>query len=89
MAPGRKCCRPASATVNIDGLEVVGHYAVQPSFSDGHSSGIFAWDYLYHLGSQQDELWRDYEARLAAAGLSRDAPMVEAAGAALRPPSLR
>ena len=32
--------------------------AVQPSFSDGHDSGIYSWDYLYHLGAQQDELWQ-------------------------------
>jgi DUF971 family protein len=68
--------------VGIDALEAVGHYAVQPTFSDGHSSGIFSWDYLYHLGAEQDRLWRDYEARLAAAGVSRDAPMPEAAGGA-------
>ncbi len=79
--PGQEVLQTGKREVSIDGLEVVGHYAVQPSFSDGHNSGIFAWDYLYHLGSQQDKLWHDYEARLAAVGLSRDAPMVEAAGA--------
>ena len=56
-------------------LEPVGNYAVQPSFSDGHDSGIFTWDYLYFLGSQQDKLWADYQARLAKAGVSRDAAM--------------
>ena len=55
---------------------------VQPSFSDGHNTGIFSWDYLYHLGSQQDELWRRYDERLKAAGVERDAPMAEAAGSA-------
>ena len=25
-------------------------------FSDGHDTGIFSWDYLYFLGSQQAEL---------------------------------
>jgi DUF971 family protein len=53
----------------------------KPTFSDGHSSGIFSWDYLYFLGSQQPKLWHDYEARLSAAGMSRDAPMVAAAAA--------
>jgi len=56
-------------------LAPVGNYAVQPSFSDGHASGIFSWDYLYELGARQAELWADYEARLAAAGVDRDAPM--------------
>jgi DUF971 family protein len=64
----------------LDGLEPVGNYAVQPSFSDGHNSGIFSWDYLYFLGSQQEKLWSDYTARLAEAGVTRDTPMPEKAG---------
>jgi DUF971 family protein len=60
----------------------VGNYAVQPAFSDGHDTGIFSWDYLYFLGAQQDQLWSDYLARLAAAGIDRDAPMPEKAGTA-------
>ena len=79
--PGQEVLQTGKREVGIDGLETVGHYAVQPSFSDGHSSGIFSWDYLYFLGSQQDKLWRDYEACVAAAGVSRDASMVEAAAA--------
>ena len=66
--------------VELTALEPVGNYAVQPHFSDGHNTGIFSWDYLYFLGSQQAELWQQYEGRLQAAGMSRDAPMVEAGG---------
>ena len=51
---------------------------MQPTFSDGHDTGIFSWDYLYFLGSQQDELWQKYEERLAEAGADRDAPMIAA-----------
>jgi DUF971 family protein len=54
---------------------------VRPVFSDGHDSGLFTWDYLYFLGSQQEALWADYERRLQAAGLDRDAPMEAAGGA--------
>jgi DUF971 family protein len=68
--------------VTIVNLQAVGNYAVQPSFSDGHDTGIFSWDYLYFLGSQQDELWRKYEARLQQAGVERDAPMAGAGGSA-------
>ncbi len=68
--------------VELAGLEPVGNYAIQPAFSDGHDSGIFSWDYLYFLGSQQDKLWADYTARLTAAGVERDAPMPEKAGKA-------
>ena len=79
--PGQEVLQTGKRDIGIDGLETVGHYAVQPTFSDGHSSGIFSWDYLYFLGSQQPKLWQDYEARLAAAGMSRDAPMVAAVAA--------
>lgn len=78
--PGQEVLQTGKRDVRIVGLETVGHYAVQPTFSDGHSSGIFSWDYLYHLGANQDKLWQEYEARLAAAGVSRDAPMVEKTG---------
>jgi len=56
-------------------LEPVGHYGVQPQFSDGHNSGIFSWDYLYGLGQREAELWLSYDLRLKAAGVGRDDPM--------------
>jgi DUF971 family protein len=80
--PGQEVLQTGKREVGIEALEPVGHYAVQPTFSDGHSSGIFSWDYLYRLGAEQDALWRRYEERLAAAGISRDAPMVAAGGGA-------
>ena len=80
--PGQEVLQTGKREVGIDALEAVGHYAVQPTFTDGHSSGIFSWEYLYFLGHEQERLWQEYEARLAAAGVSRDAPMVEKAGGA-------
>ncbi len=59
--------------VTITELQPIGHYAVQPVFSDGHSSGIYSWDYLYELGTNQTRLWNEYLAQLEAAGASRDA----------------
>ncbi|HET9820929.1 MAG TPA: DUF971 domain-containing protein [Burkholderiaceae bacterium] len=79
--PGQETLQTGKREVGIVGIEPVGHYAVQPTFSDGHDSGIFAWDYLYRLGAHQAQLWADYEARLAEAGRSRDDPMPQAAGA--------
>lgn len=76
--PGQEVLQTGKREVGIDSLETVGHYAVQPTFSDGHNTGLFSWDYLYFLGAQQAQLWQDYEARLASAGLSRDMPMVAA-----------
>ena len=80
--PGQRILVPGKKHVNINSIEPVGNYAVQPTFSDGHNSGLFAWDYLYHLGRQQEQLWQAYEARLVAAGIDRDAPMTEAGGSA-------
>jgi DUF971 family protein len=73
--PGQEVLQTGKREVDVVALEPVGNYAVQPTFSDGHSSGIFSWDYLYFLGSQQDELWRKYQERLQQAGVDRDAPM--------------
>lgn len=73
--PGQEVLQTGKRDVTLTALEPVGNYAVQPSFSDGHDSGIFSWDYLYFLGAQQDELWQRYEARLREAGADRDAPM--------------
>ncbi len=80
--PGQEVLQTGKRHVDIVELEPVGNYAVQPTFSDGHNSGLFAWDYLYYLGSQQAQLWQAYEARLVAAGIDRDAPMTEAGGSA-------
>jgi DUF971 family protein len=79
--PGQEVLQSGKRGVSITALQPVGHYAVQPSFSDGHDSGIFTWAYLYELGRDEAELWRRYEARLAAAGRGRDDPMPVAAGA--------
>jgi len=78
--PGQEVLQSGKRDVDLVSLEQVGNYAVQPGFSDGHDTGIFSWDYLYFLGSQQDKLWADYEARLRAAGVDRDAPMPDKAG---------
>jgi len=80
--PGQEVLQTGKRQVLLTALEPVGNYAVQPTFSDGHDTGIYSWDYLYFLGSQQDQLWADYTARLAAAGVERDAPMPEKAGSA-------
>ena len=70
--PGQEVLQTGKRDIGINSLESVGHYAVQPTFSDGHSSGIFTWEYLYRLGSQKDKLWQEYATRLAAAGASRN-----------------
>ena len=78
--PGQEILQTGKREVNVVELEPIGNYAVKPVFSDGHESGIFSWDYLYHLGSEQDRLWADYNRRLLEAGAKRDAPMLAAGG---------
>ena len=69
--PGQEVLQAGKRDVEIRSLEPVGSYAVQPLFSDGHSTGIYSWEYLYELGENQDALWAQYLERLAAAGASR------------------
>jgi DUF971 family protein len=77
--PGQEVLQTGKRNVGLTALAPVGNYGVQPTFSDGHETGIFSWDYLYFLGSQQAELWQKYESRLKAAGANRDVAMAEPA----------
>ncbi len=77
--PGQETLQTGKREVGIVEITPVGHYAVQPRFSDGHDTGIFSWDYLYRMGRDQADLWQRYEERLRAAGIDRDAP-IKAAG---------
>jgi DUF971 family protein len=78
--PGQEVLQTGKRQVSVVEIEPVGNYAVKPTFSDGHDSGLFTWEYLYFLGDQQAALWQQYEERLQAAGTDRDAPMPEKAG---------
>jgi DUF971 family protein len=69
---GQEVRQTGKLSVDIVALDPVGSYAVQPRFSDGHDTGIYSWEYLYYLGENQERLWKDYLARLAAAGASRE-----------------
>ena len=71
--PGQEVLQVGKRDVTIKDVEPVGHYALRPTFSDGHDTGIYSWDYLYDLGVRQDEFWRRYLQRMDAAGASRDA----------------
>ena len=79
--PGQETLQTGKRDVLITALTPVGHYAIQPQFSDGHDSGLFSWDYLYSLGAREAELWLQYEMRLKVAGASRDEAMPTKAGA--------
>ena len=70
--PGQETLQTGKRNVELTELEAVGNYAVQPTFSDGHNTGIYSWDLLYDLGVNHESLWADYLARLEKAGASRD-----------------
>ena len=69
--PGQKVLVDGKADVNIDEIVPVGNYAVLLKFSDGHQTGIYSWDVLYELGSNQPSNWAAYLAALDAAGKQR------------------
>ena len=50
-------------------LEPVGNYAVRIMFDDLHSTGMYSWRYLYHLGQNQERLWAAYLEELERQGL--------------------
>jgi DUF971 family protein len=73
--PGQETLQTGKRNVSILSIEPVGHYAIKPTFTDGHDSGLFSWDYLFELCSYQEELWQEYEEKLVKAGIDRDTPM--------------
>jgi DUF971 family protein len=68
--------RIVSGKQDVQILEVhpIGNYAVRLVFDDTHSTGIFSWDYLFELGQNREQYWRDYLSELAEKNLSRAAP---------------
>lgn len=69
--PGQEVLQVGKEDVNIVGIEPVGNYALRFTFSDGHNTGLYSWDYLFDLCMRHEALWQDYLDRLAAAGIPR------------------
>lgn len=76
---GQEVLQLGKREVGITALDPVGHYAIQPTFTDGHNTGLYSWDYLYHLGVNQAALWQDYLDRLRAAGFAPESGRDKAA----------
>lgn len=70
--PSQKQTIGGKRDVGIARLEPVGNYAVRIVFDDGHSTGLFSWQYLYTLGRDQDAIWEAYLKALEERGLGRD-----------------
>ena len=69
---GQEVLQLGKRDVGITDIQPVGNYAVQPTFSDGHNTGLYTWDYLYKLGREQATLWAEYLTKLHAAGFDGD-----------------
>jgi len=70
--PGQEVLQTGKQHVGIKQIKSVGNYALQPVFDDGHDTGIYSWDYLYKLCTNQEAMWQTYLDRLAEAGANRD-----------------
>lgn len=71
--PGQEVLQTGKENVTIEAIRPVGNYAIAPTFSDGHDSGIYTWEMLYNLGVHQESLWAEYLKKLTAAGIERAA----------------
>lgn len=69
---GKPVLQTGKLHVGLVGVEPTGNYAVKLVFDDGHESGLYSWDYLYELATEQETRWKEYLDALAAAGASRD-----------------
>lgn len=38
--------------IGVDDMKQVGNYAIQFTFTDGHDTGIFTWEYLWELADE-------------------------------------
>ena len=58
--PGQNVLQLNKENVEIEKLQPTGNYAIAIHYSDGHSSGIYSWNYLNYLATNYDELWSEY-----------------------------
>ena len=58
--PGQETLQLNKQDILISSLVPMGNYAIAIHFSDGHTTGIYSWSYLLHLGTEKEDLWQDY-----------------------------
>jgi DUF971 family protein len=71
--PGQETLQFGKKGIAIVKLDMIGSYAIKPTFSDGHNTGLFSWSYLAELGHNQQTLWSSYLTKLKTAGKAREA----------------
>jgi DUF971 family protein len=70
--PGQEVLQTGKMNVAITAIKLVGNYALQLVFDDGHDTGLYSWRYLYELCQNQEARWQEYLTRLDKAGANRD-----------------
>jgi DUF971 family protein len=63
--PGQETLQLDKQDVFISSLVPMGNYAIAIHFSDGHTTGIYSWSYLLHLGTEKEALWLDYSNKVS------------------------
>lgn len=58
--------------VKLIKIEPAGQYALKLTFDDGHHTGLYTWEYLYKLATEQENIWDAYLKQLNEQGRSRD-----------------
>lgn len=53
---GRRRLDPSTVAddITIEGMDAVGNYAIRIRWSDGHSSGLYTWEFLRSLGAETE-----------------------------------
>jgi len=69
--PGQEQLVFGKRNVSMTRLEPVGSYAVRIIFNDGHSTGLYTWNYLAKLGREHDAIWSAYLGKLTKSGKTR------------------
>ncbi|KKJ77070.1 hypothetical protein WH95_08275 [Kiloniella litopenaei] len=70
--PSQKQILSGRRMVGIIEIEPVGNYAVKLTFDDLHDTGIYSWQYLYKLATEQESIWQKYLDEIEKRGLSRN-----------------
>ena len=55
FAPDNILTLTPARSYQIESIHQVGNYAIQPVWDDGHSTGIYTWEYLYHLCPSKED----------------------------------
>ena len=63
-SPNQKIIEQGKKDIEITKIEPIGNYAIALSFSDGHNTGIYSWNFLYELMRNKDKVWNTYIKRL-------------------------